>query len=53
MIDNWGSSLMFRELIVNYKQLLMTLFKEKFQYKDHIKMILNKMKTNNEWQYDF
>ena len=31
----------------------MTLLKEKSQYKDHIKMILNKMKTINKWQYDF
>ena len=45
--------MVFSKLIVNYKQLLMTLFKEKSQYKDHIKMILNKMKTINKWQYDF
>ena len=31
----------------------MTLFKEESQYKDHIKMILNKMRTINKWQYDF
>ena len=31
----------------------MALFKEKSQYKDHIKTVLNKMKTINKWQYDF
>ena len=45
--------MIFSILIVNFKQLLMMIFKEKSNYKDHTKRILKKMKGVKKWQYGF